>query len=276
MSELEIDPYEVRRSAKSTLAFALNCLSKQRCDDMTTFYAFCRVVDDIADSELISVEKKRADLTFWKEGLLNDEFGNNTFGQTLLDVCDRYDVDKRLLVAIVDGCLDDLTPVSFQTWEDLKGYTWKVACAVGLVSIKIFGCENAQSEDYAVKLGHALQLTNIIRDVGHDLELEGRIYLPLEEMEPFGYSEEKLKKRVYDDTFVKMMQYQAKRAKQLFEEARQAMPIEDKKALHAARIMGSMYQTLLEKVERNNFNVFDQVHKLSFFQKVKVLTKSYF
>ena len=127
-----------------------------------------------------------------------------------------------------------------------------------------------------MKLGHALQLTNIIRDVGHDWDFDDRIYLPTEEMESFGYSVDKLKQKVYDDSFLSMMRHHAKRARGLFAEAADLLPAKDKKYLLAARMMGEMYKSLLNKIERNDFDVFDRVHKLTKVKKVSVLCRFFF
>ncbi len=271
MADSVVDPQEVTKAAKSNLAFALNCLPKERRDDMVTFYAFCRIVDDIADSESLPLAEKQVQLGAWKKAFERGEVAEGSFEKSVLALAAKHAIDTQLFLAVVEGCTEDLTPVVFQTWEALKQYNWKVACAVGMVSAKIFGCSTPESETYAVKLGHALQLTNILRDVGHDWDFDQRVYLPVEDMERFGYSLEKLQNKVVDSSFMEMMAYQAKRAENLFKEAEECLPVEDRKALLPARMMGEVYYLLLQKIKKNQFNVFEKVHRVSKVRKVLVL-----
>jgi phytoene synthase len=186
---------------------------------------------------------------------------------------ERREIPNHLLIAIIDGCRMDLTPLRFETWDDLSTYIWKVACAVGLVSIRIFGCIDPGSERYAVALGHALQLTNILRDIGEDLGNGGRIYLPLADMALFQYTEQDLIDRVVDDRFLALMDYQATRAGGFFEEATRALPPIDRHALLPARIMGSTYQLLLDKMRKDRFRIFEKRYQVSKARKFGILSK---
>ena len=145
--------------------------------------------------------------------------------------------------------------------------------AVGLASLRVFGAEDPASERYAVALGHALQLTNILRDVGEDLSNGVRIYLPLADLARFQYTERDLIGRVYDGRFVALMAYEAERAERFYREAIDIMPKSDAKALVPAEIMRSIYQSLLEKMKRDSFKVFDQRYRLSKARKMAIFSK---
>ena len=168
----------------------------------------------------------------------------------------------------------DLAPQRFQTWPDLQKYTHRVASTVGLICLPLFGATNPKSQVYATKLGHALQLTNILRDVGEDLDNGGRIYLPLEDLSQFKYSETDLLARTYDERFVEMMSYQARRTTHLFQEAVDCLPQDDRQALMAAEIMRSLYERLLEKMEDDKFQVFQHRYRLSKGRKLATLVMS--
>lgn len=267
------DSAEITRQAKSNLAFALQILPKDRRDGMITFYAFCRVVDDLADDPDRPVEAREADLLAWKTGLEQGFAAPDPLQLEVMALMKQYDIPVHLLTAIIDGCRMDLHPQRFGTWDDLSQYTYKVACAVGLASLKVFGATDPASEKYAIALGHALQLTNILRDVGEDLSNGCRIYLPLADFARFQYTERDLVGRVYDGRFMAMMAYQAERAGAFYREAVEAMPKSDARALVPAEIMRSIYQTLLEKMKKDGFKVFDQRYRLSKARKMAIFSK---
>jgi len=141
-----------------------------------------------------------------------------------------------------------------------------VASAVGLVSIEIFGYRNAGCRDYAIQLGLALQMTNIIRDVGKDLR-DGRIYLPEEDLVRFNYSEADLRERRYSDAFERMMEFESERAEEFFSRAAALLPREDRRSMVAAEIMASVYHALLRRMKKDRFRVFDKEYRLSKIQK---------
>lgn len=267
------DASEITRRAKSNLAFALRILPKERRADMVVFYAFCRTMDDLADDPQLPFEQRSASLGAWKRGLQSGFETPTTLQREVVEMRDRRAIPNDLLAAIIDGCQMDLQPQRFQTWEALTEYIWKVACAVGLVSIRLFGCEDPAAERYAVALGRALQLTNILRDVGEDLDNGGRVYLPLEDLARFGYSEADLMERVHDERFLKLMAFEAERAEDFFREAAAALPAGDRRALAPARIMGGIYHHLLDLMRRDGFRVFDRRYRVSRARKLAILSK---
>ena len=262
---------EITRKAKSNLAFALTCLPKQRKQDMVVFYAFCRVIDDLADELEVPIEERIAGLSRWKNGIRDGFEQPDDLEKEVTELIERYDISKQPFLDLIDGCESDLTPQRFQSWEELKGYTYRVASCVGLISTHIFGCTHPDSQKYAVALGHALQLTNILRDVGEDLSNGGRIYLPLEDMIRFQYSERDLVGKVHDGRFVAMMAWQAERAEALYQEAIDHLQPEDAKALKAAEAMRKIYYALLKKMRNDGFRVFDRRYSISKAKKTAIL-----
>jgi len=265
--------HQITKEAKSNLAFALACLPKKRRDDLTSFYAFCRVIDDIADEEGIPKEKRILELLRWKDGLLHGFHNPKPVETATCDIRDRHEIPTELFIELIEGCEMDLNPQRFGTWADLQKYTYRVASVVGLISIKLFGCTHDDSEEYALKLGHALQLTNILRDVGADLDNGVRIYLPLSDFARFQYSERDLIGRVHDGRFQAMMNFQADRAEQLFQEAKDSLHPSDREALLSARIMSELYHTLLKKMRQDGFRVFDRRYRIPKVQKLSILAK---
>jgi len=264
---------EITKRSKSNLAFALQCLPKDRRDDLVVFYAFCRVIDDIADDLEAETSEKAEGLRYWKEGVEYGFSRNEGLEAEVLQLRDKYEIPTSLFLDLITGCEMDLSPQLYQSWEDLQGYTYRVACVVGLISLYIFGADPERSRDYALHLGHALQLTNIMRDVGEDLDNEGRIYLPIQDLEKFNYSEEDLRNKVYDERFQRLMEYQNKRARELYKLAGEALPKEDAPALKSARIMGDIYSKVLDKIEKRDYAVFDERNSISKAHKVFLLLK---
>jgi phytoene synthase len=167
---------------------------------------------------------------------------------------------------IIAGVEMDLTIRRYATLEELRVYCYRVASAVGLVSIEIFGYRNAGCKPYAVELGLALQMTNIIRDVGKDLQ-DGRIYLPLEDLARFNYSVTDLEDRRYNECFLRLMEFEAARARDFFSHAAAALPSEDRKTMAPAEIMASIYRGLLRQIELDKFRVFEKEYRLSKLEK---------
>jgi phytoene synthase len=262
MAEQSSSAEEITRTSKSNLAFAFISLGKKRRRDMTIFYAFCRLIDDIADSTELAPEEKARELQTWRESLHDSVPNEPALASEVRGLFGRYAITPAMLEEIIEGVEMDLGPVSYDTFAALRDYCYKVASAVGLVSIEIFGYQNSKCRDYAVDLGLALQITNILRDVAKDLA-NGRVYLPREDMTHFGYAEEDLAARTSNEPFVRLMQFEADRAHGYFREAAAALPREDRRAMLSAEIMGLIYRKLLEQMERDRFRVFQREYGLS-------------
>lgn len=265
---------EITRKAKSNLAFAFACVSKERRADLNTFYAFCRVVDDIADDTEQPAAAKQAGLDRWKEALSNTDNPEGSLEAEVVSLRERHQIDPDLFLEIIRGCESDLSPQRFGTWDDLETYCYRVASAVGLISVPLFGGTPASNE-YAIALGHALQLTNIIRDVGEDLDNGVRIYLPLADLARFQYTERDLLGKVHDGRFLALMHFQADRAEELYQRTISLLPADEHKTMRAAEVMRRIYHTLLGKMRRDHFHVFSKRYRLSKLQKISILLRSF-
>ncbi len=261
---------KITRQSKSNLALAFVSLGKERRADITTFYAFCRLIDDIADSPDLSLVQKAEGLRGWREALLGAQPGEEKLAAGVRALMDKYQLAPAMLEEIIAGVEMDLSISRYATFEDLRVYCYRVASAVGLVSIEIFGYRNPQSRDYAVELGLALQTTNIIRDVGKDLGSD-RIYLPQEEIDRFNYSERELRAQTYDDRFIALMEFQAARSRQFFERAAAMLPAEDRRSMAAAEIMARVYRSLLQRIGADRFRVFEKEYRLNRLQKASIV-----
>jgi 15-cis-phytoene synthase len=265
---------EITKKSQSNLAFAFISLPKQKRQDITTFYAFCRQVDDAADDPGVPLAERRHWLQGWRRWLRQAEPGEPGFASELRHLIEKYRIDYQLFEEILLGVEMDLEPVKFQDFDALHRYCYRVASAVGLVSIEIFGYRNPQCKEYARRLGVALQLTNIIRDVNKDLQNGGRIYLPLNELAMFGYSEQALRNLTYNDSFVRLMQFQAERAHAFFREAKRLLPDEDRRSMVAAEGMGAIYFALLQRMENDRFRLFEKPYRLNRIEKTMTMLGS--
>lgn len=262
---------DIARKSRSNLAFALATLPTQRRRDMIHFYAFCRVVDDLADDTEAPAEEKRASLAAWRHAVLHSGEGvqDDVMRETVA-LPSRYGFPTEHLAEIIDGVAADLDHDRYATFQDLLGYCYKVASVVGLASMKIFGAKQEQTAQYAVQLGYALQLTNIIRDVGEDASI-GRIYLPQEDLQKFHVSEEDILSGHSSPGFIRMMDFQFTRAEEYYRKAEAALPPEDKPVMIAARMMGQLYRQILHKLKAERYPVFEKRMKLSKLSKAWLL-----
>lgn len=256
----------ITRQSKSNLALAFVSLGKERREDITTFYAFCRVIDDIADATDLHPAEKAHELAAWRGCLTNETAGEDALAPEVRTLIAKYQLMPAMLEEIIAGVEMDLTRSRYATFEELRVYCYRVASAVGLVSIEIFGYRNSRCKEYAIELGLALQTTNIIRDVGKDMRI-GRIYLPQDELARFGYPEADLLAQKYDVRFLALMKFQAERARNFFENAASILPPEDRRSMIAAEIMSAVYRSLLTKIESDQFRVFEKEYRLNRLQK---------
>jgi phytoene synthase len=257
----------IRGTGRSNLAFALGFLPPQRRRDAVFFYKFCRTVDDIADNMESPAGERERGILKWRDAI---ESRSHAGMERLIE---RHGVDRALVLEILEGCASDVQTVRFQTIAELEAYCWRVACAVGLVSIRIFGCKEPSSDIYAIHLGHALQLTNILRDVGDDAR-RGRIYLPMEDLSRFGVAERDILEQRPGAGFQRLMGFEAGRARTRFAAA--VPPAGDFQALRPARVMAKVYRTLLEKLERRRFPVFGRTIRLGRLEKAMAAASALF
>ena len=248
------------RRSRSNFYYAFLTLPRARRDALYAVYAFCRLVDDVADLGR-DPGVQRAELGRWRRDVARCfEPGpepDHPVARQLAAAVRAYPIPRAALEAIIEGCEMDLARVRFDTAEDLYPYCYRVASAVGLCCIEIFGYTDPRARDYAINLGTALQLTNIVRDVGADAR-DGRVYLPQRDLKTFGVSEQDLVAGRYGEPFVRLMQHQTARARRFYAAAAAAYPAADARSLVAAQIMGGIYRALLDEIEARRFTVFGE------------------
>ena len=242
----------------SSFYYAFLFLPRPRRAAITAFYAFCREVDDVVD-EMADATAAGAKLAWWQAEVSQSFAGHPTHPvmKALMPLTRAYAIEQRHLQAIVEGCQMDLTQTRYLDFVALQRYCHLVAGVVGEVAAHIFGQTQPQTTGYAHTLGQALQLTNIIRDVGEDA-LRGRIYLPVNELQQFDVKAHEVLKRSYSDRFTALMKFQAARAHNLYDQAFALLPVADRRAQKPGLMMASIYRTLLREIERDNFQVLHQ------------------
>jgi 15-cis-phytoene synthase len=235
---------------------------------------FCRAVDDAVDEAPAVVEAGvalpagRDAVQFWREELARSFDGRPPAtgqGRRLQPFIAEFDLQRQAFEDVIDGVAMDLDTTRYETFEDLFEYCRRVASAVGMICIRIFGCRNGSAREYALNLGVALQLTNILRDVPGDLE-RGRVYIPLEDFARFGCHEGDLGVEavhaghgVHSSAVRTLLAFQAERARDYYRRADAALPRADARRLVAARIMGAIYRGILDRIEAADYDVFSAV-----------------
>jgi 15-cis-phytoene synthase len=268
----------ITQKSASNLALAFILLPKAKRDAMSVLYAFCREVDDVADDELVPAEKRREQLAAWRADVRRAcENGTPQFAvnREMQPVAREFHLPFALFDELIQGCEMDLQIKRYESYDQLELYCYRVASVVGLLSIEIFGYRSPTCRDYAIYLGKALQLTNILRDVRTDAE-RGRIYLPQSELARFKVTEQEILNFQYSDRFRNLAESVAARAKNFYQLARETLPAEDRRSMVAAELMGSVYWRLLRKLERQQFNVFGpEPTRLSKGQKILLILRSW-
>ncbi len=250
--------HAITRKSASNLALAFVLLPRPQRAAMCALYAFCRQVDDVADEDALPVEERRRRLAAWREDVRTACNGGTPqfpVNRELQPVIRRCGLPFALLDEIIQGCEMDLDAQRCADWAELELYCYRVASAVGLLSIEVFGYRNPACRVYAVALGKAFQLTNILRDVRNDAE-RGRIYLPRVELDRFGLQPDEILAGRYSDRFRDLAASVAARARNFYRQARETLPAEDRPAMIAAELMGAVYWRLLGCLEARQFDVF--------------------
>jgi len=263
----------ITRQSKSNLALAFISLGRERKRDINIFYAFCRVVDDIADSSKLNVAEKRQRLAAWREMLRSAIPGEPALAHEVRCLIDKYSLSIEMLEEIISGVEMDLSISRYATFEELRVYCYRVASVVGLVSIEIFGYRNPACKGYALQLGLALQITNIIRDIGKDLR-NGRIYLPHEDLKRFSVRVEHLKADRQSPEFIALMRFEAARARAYYEAAQPLLGMVHKRSRSSLWALIEVYSRLLKKIEASHFDVLSRRIALSTAEKCWVVLRA--
>ncbi|MDX9758379.1 MAG: presqualene diphosphate synthase HpnD [Bacteroidota bacterium] len=267
---------DITRKSKTNFMVSFAMLPEEKRDAIHTVYAFCRCTDDIVD-EGGDRESKSARLLRWTEEL---ELGlRNESSHPLLNklsvIAARFNIPAVHFFDLIHGMRMDLERSRYATFDELHEYCYHVASTVGLMCSEIFGYTNERTRQYAVDLGIALQLTNIVRDVKADAEL-GRIYLPEEDFIRFGYSYEELLNSTYNENFVRLMRFETGRAREYYQRARASLAQEDHAAFFAARIMDRIYYRILQKIEQKHYALFGARISISSAAKLRIAIAEYF
>jgi len=248
--------YKLTKESNTNFYYSFFSLPAEKRKALYAIYALCRFLDDVADESPGRLEASEA-LLKWTTEIINMYQGTPSHPLTvgLKPYIEWYSIPQKYFLDLIKGVEMDLTKNRYHTFDELHRYCYKVASVVGLICAEVFGYQNAVTLGYAVDLGIALQLTNILRDIKADAA-NGRIYLPLEDLKRFGYAEEDLFSSIYNQAFVEMMRFEAARAWSYYKRAEETLPKEDRKAMVAAEIMRAIYSTLLRKIENSNYDVF--------------------
>jgi phytoene synthase len=275
------EAYVQQKAAKSGSSFyyAFLFLPPPRRAAITAFYAFCREVDDVVD-ETSDSGVAAAKLAWWRQEVQAAFAGrpSHPVMKALLPLAPQFDIRPSHLLDVIEGCQTDLQQTRFLDYAALERYCHLVAGVVGEVAANIFGRTEERTLQYAHRLGLAMQLTNIIRDVGDDARRE-RIYLPVAELQQFNVKAQEVLKRDapwgYSERFEALMRFQAERAHRLYDEALALLPEADRQAQKPGLMMANIYRTLLREIEADGFRVLHQRTSLTPLRKLWIACRTH-
>lgn len=270
------DADTITRNAKSNLAFTLMDLPEERRQNMARLYAFCRIVDDVVDEPGMTSEERHAALNRWQEVItlsITPAPGIETEVQKLMI---DLQLDPAPLLELLAGCRSDISPTQPRTRQDLLSYAYKVAACVGISSAAVMGA-SPEANGYAVALGYALQMVNILRDVAEDYRKHGRVYLPADDMELFGVSIDDIREQRNNYRVRQLLAYEAALAEKYFCEAEELylqLSVDDRNCLIPAQAMSLIYHTILEKMRDDEYRVFERRYSVNNFRKLWFLLRA--
>jgi 15-cis-phytoene synthase len=275
------EQYVEDKAAKSGSSFyyAFRLLPPPQRAAITAFYAFCREVDDVVD-EVQDASVAATKLAWWRKEAASAFAGqpSHPVMKALMPHAPLYGIEPHHLNAVIDGCEMDLQQTRYLDFAGLARYCHLVAGVVGEVAANIFGRTQDATTAYAHQLGLAMQLTNIIRDVGDDAR-RGRIYLPVDELKRFDVKAAEILQREspwgYSERFTALMKFQAERAHRLYDEALALLPPQDRRAQRSGLAMAAIYRTLLREIEADGFQVLHQRTALTPLRKVWIAMRTH-
>lgn len=263
----------------SNFYFGFLFLSRRRREALAAVYAYCRHIDDIVDSMDLPEKEARERLDFWRKEIdeLYKDRPNHPISSRLHPFVKEFDLPKEGFRELIAGMTMDLDKKRYETFEDLKRYLFGAAGTVGLLCVNIFGYRYTRPEkirEYAIEMGNALQLTNILRDVGADLEL-GRVYLPARDIREAGYSLEELLRREYSPAFSRLMAREAHRAGEFLSKARSLLDPRDASSMLPAEVMARIYEDVLDRIRAGGYRVFFQKARVPTWRKAWIAGKAW-
>jgi len=272
----------IARESRSNFYLSFFFLPREKRNGILAVYAFSRLVDDAVD-EACDERAAKDEVQLWRRRLhlcfngSSEQASEPPLSHPLLeelrDTIQRFKMPKKYFLDLLAGVEMDLTKKRYESFEELENYCYHVAGTIGLLCNRLFGLEEERAERYAVLLGTAFQLTNIIRDIGMDLK-RGRLYLPRDELAKFGVAESDLLEKKVSENFFELMRFQAKRAEDYFQKAFQALPEEKRRKLLPAEIMTAVYRRILKRLQEENFPVFRKKVSLSKSEKLGLTIRS--
>jgi phytoene synthase len=247
---------DIARSNSKTFYLSSLFLAPEKRRAVWAVYAFCRTADDIVD-QITPASERLAAIDYWERELLAAYSGNpdDRIMVALYDAIGRFEIPLQPALDLLRGARLDITVRRYATYDDLREYCYLVASTVGLLTSPILGYTADAALDYGVALGRAMQMTNILRDIGEDARM-GRIYLPLDEMQQFGYTESSLFEQVVDDAFVALMKFQIDRVRRLYAEAEPGIAMLAPESRYTVRLALTLYRRILNSIEANRYDVY--------------------
>jgi len=254
--------------------FASGLLPEEKRSAVRALYAFCRTVDDIVDESIDAERYEKLD--YWRGMVETGSFSdNNLVAAAWADTLTRYHIPRHYALQLIDGVARDLVQTRYQTFDELATYCYGVASTVGLISMYIVGFKNNDAVPYAIKLGVALQMTNILRDIGEDYR-NGRLYLPREELAFYGIREQEIAEGRVTDNWRQFMKFQIERTRKLYEESWAGVKMLEREGQLAIGAASVFYQGILDEIEKNDYNVFTHRASLSTLGKASCIPLLWF
>jgi phytoene synthase len=263
---------KIARARARNFYYSFVLLSKPQRAAMCAIYAFMRYCDDLSDepgATRSAIERWRADL----DAALAGHFSGHPVWPAFRDAVDRYRIPHHYFHEMIDGVASDLEPRRFETFDQLYRYCYQVASVVGLTVVHIFGFDSPAALPLAEKCGIAFQLTNILRDVREDVE-RGRLYLPAEDLHRFAVTEDDLRAGNRNAAFLRLMRFEAARARSYYDESRPLLNLVHSKSRPSLSALVGIYRSLLERIERRNFDVFSERVRLSALRKSWIVARA--
>ena len=276
---------QISKHHAKTFYLASKFLPKKQQKPIFAIYALLRTVDDIVDlaevkltNGLITSDEIQKMLDGWKSKLracYDGHFDHDPIMMAWHDTLKSHSIPIELPLDLMDGVAMDIEFKPFETFDELYVYCYKVAAVVGLMTSEIFGYSDRQALEHAIELGIAMQLTNILRDVGEDVD-RGRIYLPLEDLRRFNYSSEELMQKTMNDNFLNLMKFQIERARGYYRSSEKGIPMLEKRSRFGVAISSVNYGNILTAIEKNQYNVFSKRAYRSLYQKISTIPYVWF
>ncbi|MDO8461435.1 MAG: presqualene diphosphate synthase HpnD [Deltaproteobacteria bacterium] len=278
MSNRNLSPtsFEITQKSGSNFYLSLFFLSRKKRQALATLYAFARLIDDIVD-EPGSRSEKEKQLQFWKDEIGRCYGGRpeSKLGLELVQSIQKYQLSSVYFFELIDGISTDLYKNQYATFEELSRYCYGVAGTVGLLCMELFGLRHERARDYAITLGRAFQLTNILRDLAADVA-QNRFYLPEEDLKQFGYTAEDLRNHRDGEAFQRLIHFEVERADDCFQKAARLLKRVEKKKVLASLVMTAVYYRILKELARSPSRIFGERISLSPLTKLTLAAKAWF